>query len=177
MKTILTITAGALLALVCGCNAGEGKVKFHFEPPMSYHTVTFSPLSLAEPVTKTYSTPKFFKIDKRFSGVRANLFVESSQNAMTIQEATNILAGAIVSIVIREPSGNVLLTNTLQLVSLQCRIMQKEPLLLNFGFPPGPFTPKENMLGSIDLNITTPNNTNGAEAFTIFLKLEELVSK
>jgi hypothetical protein len=177
MKTRQTIFIIAMCALFAGCNVDDGKVKYHFNPPMSYHTLTFDPVSLSASVAKTYSPRGFFKIDKRFRAVRANFVVQATDKAMRFHQATNILAGAVVAVAVLDSNKHPMFTNASQIISLPYRVKQEEPLVITFGFPGSPFTPKEVQLGSAVLSISIPEGAKGTERFTAYLEFTEIRGK
>jgi len=166
-----------MFTLICGCNVGDGKVKYHLNPPMSYHTLTFEPLPLAASVAKTYIPREFIKVDKRFRAIRANLIVQSSQDATTATQATNILSNAEVSLAIKDSSGTTIFTDSGLLASLPHRIVTQSPLVISFGFPKGTFDPNGKQLGSAELQIIFPEDAKGADSLTAYLEFTEIRGK
>ena len=171
------ISAVVVCALVGGCNIGDGKVKYHFNPPMSYHTLTFPPVSLDATVSRTYSPREFFKIDKRFRAVSANVIVQATDNTIDYAHATNILANVVVSLSVRDSDGRNVFTNQLRVASVTCRVKQKEPLIVQLGFPGSPFTPEDAQFGSADLCIAIPEGTDRTDQFTAYLEFTEIRGK
>lgn len=171
------MSALVVCALFSGCNVGDGKVKYHFNPPMSYHTLTFSPVSLATAVSKTYSPRGFFTIDKRFRAVSANVIVQATDNTMDFAQATNTLSDVVVSLSVRDSSGRSVFTNQSRVATLSCRVKQKAPLVVQIGFPGSPFTPENAHLGSADLSITIPEGADRTDRFTAYLEFKEIRGK
>ena len=177
MRKTKLIYCLALLLFFAGCDSEyEGKVKFYFNPPMSYHTLTFPPVTLSENIQKIYSPKEFVKIDKRFRAIRVRLVIQSSESFLAI-DAIKMLSGVTAAAKVQNAQGECIFTSESDISSLNYKVIQQEPLILHFNFPNSPFTPESTIFGEIHLNISIPKDKQNLNLFTASLEFEEIRGK
>jgi len=146
-------------------------VKYHFEPPFSYHTADFRPVSLNVDNAITYSIPSFYKIDERYSGIIASLLVKYPDKAE--KDVLSDLQQVSVSVVVRNKSGDVILNLSAQLNELSHKFLKDR--VLAFHFLGGDFSNADP--DKIDLTTISLDPKHNLAEYTLSVRLTEIRGK
>ncbi len=173
MKLIRTGTLLVLIVLsMTGCDMQKNvSVKFHFNPPFSYHTADFIPVSLDTDNAVTYSIPAFYKIDKRYSGIMISLLVKCPDK---VKDAIlSDLQQVSVSVIVRNKSGDVILDESAKLGDLRHKFIEGQTMdiLLHLGH----FLETDS--AKIDFNTKILEPKNNLTGYAMSVRLQELRGK
>ena len=158
---------------VLGCTPEKNvTVDFHFTPPFSYHSADFKPVPLNTDNTTHYNIPSFHKKDKRFRGIRATLLLQHV-DPKTETEVLSALRQVTISIIIRDKSGAMVLSEKTRLDELQHKRIDSGTI--EFGFSAGPFSSTEP--DKIELKTTTQEPKKHLNGLTIAIRLTEIRGK
>ena len=173
MNLIRTYIYQILIILaMTGCDMQKDvSVKFHFEPPFSYHTADFSPVSLNTDNAVTYSIPSFYKIDKRYSGIVISLLVKCPDKVKA--DILLDLHQVSISVIIRNKSGDVILDESAKLGDLRHKFI--EDRTVDIRLPLGHFLATD--IENINLNTKTLEPKNNLTGYSLSVRLQELRRK
>ena len=146
-------------------------VKFHFEPPFSYHTADFSPVSLETDNAVTYSIPTFYTIDNRYSGIVVFLLVKCPDKSK--DDILLDLQQVSASVIIRNKSGEVILHEAAKLDVLRHKFIDDRTA--DMRLPLGLFS--ETDPEDITLHTTTLGPKNLLNGYSLSVRLQELRGK
>jgi len=173
MNLIKTYIFQVLIILIMvSCNMQKDvSIKFHFDPLFSYHTADFSPVSLNVDNAITYNIPSFYKIDERYSGIITSLLVKYPDKAE--KDVLSDLQQVIVSVVVRNKSGDVIFNQSAQLHELRHKFLKDR--VLDFYFPGGDFS--DAAPDKIDLTTKSLDPKHNLAEYTLSVRLREIRGK
>lgn len=146
-------------------------VKYHYEPLFSYHTADFIPVPLDTDNAITYSIPSFYKIDKKYRGIRVTFLVKCPNKAET--DVLSDIQQVSISVIVRNKSGDIILDESAPLNKLSHKLLRGG--VIEIGLSSGPFSAADP--DKIDLTIITLDPKRNLADYTLSLRLTEIRGK
>jgi len=184
----------SIMILSGGCSHGaDGDVSSHFDSIVPYKSIKFEPVIIDQTRTLNYVPKSFYKLDNRFRGLRASLFVSSdseffdsltaalknSKNTDEARKALEIIGDISINLTIRDKNEKIVFSSKGALKDYKFKLNDDTGLKFNLQNKDGlySFTPKTDQLGSIELKVFGKENAENLKYTRINLYIKEIRGK